>query len=707
MAPACLQTDGQDGDPGHRSATGYVPTMGLVVDVGGDTGRTAPGRSARRTFTRGVVALGTFAASSFGAAPTFAGRAPTVGGASTGGMEQVVIAADDPTAAAAAAARAGGAVVAPIAPGYYSVHIPRAGTVAAASIGGHPADPLEALRGTGVSDAYRSPRAHASRTPNDTRYGEQYHLPKISAPQAWDVTTGDINVRVAILDTGIAAHADLPVPVVTKDLVSQQIIDDCVGQPSEVDHGSHVAGIVGARGNNAVGVSGVAWNVALVDVKVLGTCGEGSLADVARGVMFAADAGAKVINMSLGSSNGDPALRAAIDYARARGAVVVAAAGNGSLQDGSDRFQPQFPAAYPAVLAVANTDKFDTIANSSVRGPWVDLAAPGVGILSTLPADAGHPTGTYGTETGTSMSSPMVAGAAALLFSGVPGITPGEVEARLVRSADPVGDTCVSFNSGRLNVAAALANRIQAYGYRTVDAKGFVEAFGAECYLGDTSKIALNGKIVGLSTTPSLAGYRLVASDGGIFSYGDAQFYGSTGGLHLNSPVIGMAPTPTGKGYWLVAGDGGIFSYGDAQFFGSTGSLHLNSPVIGMASTPTGNGYWLYARDGGIFSYGDAQFFGSTGSLRLNSPVVSMAPARDGDGYWMVAGDGGIFAFGSAAFSGSRGGQANAGQVIGMLADPTGAGYTLFSANHGVYTFGGAPYFGAPSTSTGAVAAAA
>jgi subtilisin family serine protease len=640
----------------------------------------------------------------------------------------LVIGVDGPAAAAAAAARLGAVDAGEITPGFHLLRLPTARARAAAEQRTPGAQGAAELAGVaGISVAYAPVRAHAAASPDDPLVPKEQHLPIVRAPAVWSTgAVGSSAVRVAILDTAIPAHPDLPTPVASFDRVSAPTGCDEGVRLSEMAHGTHVAGIALAVGNNATGTTGVTWTSGLLHGRVLDDCGSGTTADIAAAITWAADNGAFVINLSLGAdgepdgSDPDPALHAAVIYARNKGALVVAAAGNAAPAD--VRF-PQYPGAYAEVIGVANTRDDDATASSSVRGPWVDMAAPGTHILSTLPdgmpavsyearAGVGGSSGPgWGYFTGTSMSSPLVAGAAALLKAADPSLSAGAVQARLVRSAHPVhrsatSGTCADFNAGRLDIESARRDEVNAFGYRMVSPGGQVAAFGDECFLGDASALKLAGSIIGVATTQSKAGYWLVGSDGGIFTYGDAEFFGSTGAKRLNAPVIGMASTASGRGYWLVAADGGIFTYGDAAFFGSTGGIRLNSPVIGIAATPTGRGYWLVAADGGIFAFGDAAFFGSTGAIHLVRPVLAMQSTPTGRGYWMVASDGGIFAFGDAAFFGSTGGRTLNRPIIGMVAAPKGDGYWLVGSDGGIFTFGNIPFFGSAAATGRTVNAA-
>ena len=236
--------------------------------------------------------------------------------------------------------------------------------------------------------------------PSDPGWGQQYGLANIRAPEGWDLSTGSAAVTIAIIDTGVdLGHPDLSAKIVGGyDFVN----GDAVAQDDN-GHGTHVAGIAAAVTNNNVGMAGVSWGARIMPVKVLDLFGNGSFADVSAGIAWAADHGAQVINLSLGGASGSTVLQDAVDYAYARGAVIVAAAGN----SGSNFVL--YPARYPHVIAVAATNSANTQAGFSNYGPEVDLAAPGDLIYSTRPG------GSYGYMSGTSMSAPFVSGLAAIL----------------------------------------------------------------------------------------------------------------------------------------------------------------------------------------------------------------------------------------------------------------------------------------------------
>lgn len=265
-------------------------------------------------------------------------------------------------------------------------------------------------------------------TPNDPMYGQQWGLAKINAPAAWDFTTGSSNVTIAVIDGGVElTHPDLSAKLTT----GYNAIFN-LGLPRDRDgHGTHVAGIAGASSNNGVGTAGVAWGARIIPVKALTPFG-GRSSDIAEAVGWASNAGADIINMSLGSTADSTTLRNAIQLAYYNGVFMVAAMGN-EFQYGSPT---NYPAAYPEVMAVAATDINDQHASFSNRGAHVEVSAPGVDIWSTYRTPSGA---TYAPLSGTSMSSPYVAGLAALLLSLNPALTPDQVRGIIIISATDIG----------------------------------------------------------------------------------------------------------------------------------------------------------------------------------------------------------------------------------------------------------------------------
>jgi subtilisin family serine protease len=341
--------------------------------------------------------------------------------------------------------RAGGRLGAPLEPlGVRAVELPS--TAARDAV-------VATLRSmAGVAWAEADHVVHAQRAANDPMARQQWAIRKIGLTKAWDVTTGSASVTVAVIDTGVAAkHPDLAGKVLPgTDLVNGD--DDA---DDDFGHGTHVAGTIAAAANNRRGVTGVAWGVKVLPVKVLDEHGTGSSCDVMAGIVEAAKRGASVLNLSLGFAGACPvAFRAAVAYATQQKALVVAAAGNDAMQGGPE----SAPADCDGVLGVGATDSADTPATFSTFGPAVDVSAPGVGILSTVVDVKKH---TYGYDyySGTSMAAPHVAGLAALLRSKHPDWTPQQVSDAIVASADDRGPKGRDdfYGAGRINAARALA----------------------------------------------------------------------------------------------------------------------------------------------------------------------------------------------------------------------------------------------------------
>ena len=318
---------------------------------------------------------------------------------------------------------------------------------------------------------------HADLTPDDPQFGSLWGLPKIHAQSAWDQVTGARTTVVAVVDTGIDyTHPDLTKNVwkapasfrVTVGGVTVTCASGTHGfnayrltcDPKDDNgHGTHVAGTIGAVGNNAAGVTGVNWAASLMGVKFLDSTGSGTVADAVRAIEFAvqakkalagsAGANVRVLSNSWGGRDFSQALLDEINRANSNDMLFVAAAGN----DGADNDEvPTYPASYSAanVIAVAASDSTDHLASFSNYGQSVDLAAPGVRILSTLPG------GAYGYASGTSMATPHVSGAAALLLSKC-AVSTATVRSTLLSHVDVLGSfSGLVATNGRLNVDAAV-----------------------------------------------------------------------------------------------------------------------------------------------------------------------------------------------------------------------------------------------------------
>jgi subtilisin family serine protease len=247
----------------------------------------------------------------------------------------------------------------------------------------------------------------ADTIPSDPFWNWQYGLSNIHAFQGWDYSTGSTAVTIAIVDSGV----DLDHPDLSSKIVSgYNAFNDSSNANDDhfQSHGTHVAGIAAATSNNGIGVTGVSWGARIMPVKVLNSFGLGPLSIVAKGIVWATDHGAQVINLSLGITSDSPTLQDAINYASGHGVVLVAAAGNDTTTANL-----RYPAQYPNVIAVGAVDSGNNRTASSNYGPELDLVAPGQLIYSTI-------TGSYGYLSGTSMAAPYVSGLAAVLY-GMPG----------------------------------------------------------------------------------------------------------------------------------------------------------------------------------------------------------------------------------------------------------------------------------------------
>lgn len=316
---------------------------------------------------------------------------------------------------------------------------------------------------------------HAS--PNDTKYinNEQWAISKISLQSAWDISTGTSTVKVAVLDTGIdAAHQDLTnrifrdSPHNTTTTLHRDFTDGTsegitVLEPTDPNgHGTHVSGIIGAQGNNGIGISGVNWDVRLVSLRVFNSSGQGNLEWTANAVNYAQSQGIPIINFSGGGSSDLVALQTAIS---AYDGLFVVAAGN---DDNNNDASPRYPTNYTSsnIVSVGASDKNDNRSNwngfgnlwglfggskSNYGATTVDIFAPGTDIISTVPGNK------YQEMSGTSMAAPVVTGVAALILSHNSNLTTAELKAAILDNATPVAvlnGLCVT--GGRLNANAAI-----------------------------------------------------------------------------------------------------------------------------------------------------------------------------------------------------------------------------------------------------------
>ncbi|MEE8451940.1 MAG: S8 family serine peptidase, partial [Thermoguttaceae bacterium] len=316
----------------------------------------------------------------------------------------------------------------------------------------------------------------------------------IDAPAAWDIATGRSEVVVAVLDTGVDyTHEDLAANMWVNpgetagdgiDNDGNGYIDDvygidtAYGDSDPMDgyfHGTHVAGTIGAVGNNGIGIAGVNWNVRIMALKFLSDRGSGTTSDAIEGLQYMTrmktDYGVNIVavNASFGGEDFSPALRDAIEAANDAGIMLIASAGNdgNNIDPGDADAVPTYPAAFDleGILSVAATDHDDRPTWFSNYGSTsVDLAAPGADVLSTMPGN------NYATYSGTSMAAPHVTGAVALVVAYNPDATLAEVKSAILRSVDPVAALeAITVAGGRLNLAGALLNLGDPGDYYRVD----------------------------------------------------------------------------------------------------------------------------------------------------------------------------------------------------------------------------------------------
>jgi serine protease len=356
--------------------------------------------------------------------------------------------------------------------GLYRVNLPSALSVDQA---------VAALRvRSGVAIAQPDYRVEIARTPDDPSFGSLWGLDNtgqgggtpsadIGAPVAWNTSTGTGHTIVAVIDTGVDYnHPDLAANMWrnSREIPGNGIDDDHNGYKDDVygydfanndsnpmddnGHGTHVSGTIGALGNNGIGVAGVDWHAKIMALKFLDSSGSGYLSNAVRALNYAVANGAKVVNASFGGGGYDAAMATAIANARAHGVIVVAAAGNDSANNDTT---PSYPANYPGdnLISVAATDRNDQLAYFSNYGrTTVDIAAPGQSIYSTLPG------GRYGTYSGTSMATPHVTGAIALVWDAHPTWTYQQVIAAVLNTADRISSLTGKVATGRLDVGKAI-----------------------------------------------------------------------------------------------------------------------------------------------------------------------------------------------------------------------------------------------------------
>ncbi|MEI6266718.1 MAG: S8 family serine peptidase [bacterium] len=399
--------------------------------------------------------------------------------------------------------------------------------------------------------------------PNDPAYSSQWALPKISAPGAWDITTGNSAVTVAVLDTGINQnHQDLTGRIVGGwDFVNNDSDPSLpTGGGESVSHGTAVASVIGATANNAVGMAGINWYAKIMPIRVMDNDGNGTTASITAGLRYATLNGAKVVNMSLGYNyieGSDPALEAAINDSHNSGVTIVAAAGNSGSNADLTLRRTNYPAAYDSVIAVGATGSDDFIASYSSFGPEVDVSAPGTSIYAASTAWSGsaYTNNAYASASGTSLASPYVAGLAALLLARN-NYTPDEVQSMIEQGADKVAGMASQsrtdfYGYGRINA-------LKSVNYTGLDHINIYPSTTQTITSGETIQFTAQGQDVsnhdipltytwtgtnstGLFTNTSPGTYIVRATNGGINS--------ATVTVSVNTVVAPYVPPPAVDSY--------------------------------------------------------------------------------------------------------------------------------------------------------------
>ncbi|XVU29402.1 S8 family serine peptidase [Actinoplanes sp. CA-054009] len=275
--------------------------------------------------------------------------------------------------------------------------------------------------------------------PNDPSYASQWGLAKIKAPGAWAFTTGD-DVVVAVVDTGVSAISELS----GRLLPGYDFVNNDSSPVDDNGHGTKAASVIAAKGDNATGVAGVCWDCKILPVKAMGADGKGTTDVIAKGIVYAVDHNADVINLSLGTAADTQVVRDAVAYAASKDVVVIASAGNDGVTS------PFYPAAIPAAIAVAGSDTSDLRYSwsnyNSASNPWVDVAAPGQNYAQGTDNK-------YYWYAGTSSAGPVVAGIAALARAAKPSATAEQIRAAVEDTTDSVGSWVAH---GRVNAENAL-----------------------------------------------------------------------------------------------------------------------------------------------------------------------------------------------------------------------------------------------------------
>jgi subtilisin family serine protease len=437
-------------------------------------------------------------------------------------------------------------------------------------------------------------------TPNDGRYAEQkWALESVGADRAWDITTGTSGapVTIALLDTGISpTHPDLAGRLVA----GYDFVGDDTDARDDNGHGTFTAGIAGATGNNAIGVAGLSWGAKLMPIKILDQDGRGPVSAFAQGIRYAVDNKATIVNVSAGIPVPSQTMEAAVAYALGAGVPVIAASGNKA--DGV----PNYPAAYPDVIAVAASTKSDTIADFSSYGSYVWLAAPGSNIVSTYSRDGD----TYAMLSGTSASTPFVSGTIALMRAQRPDLSLKAIREILKVTAVDILDAGFDQKSGNGRLDAFRALLLASEPAPTLPAAAVTPASGkgTEPFMLNAAGFAPNEPVTAWVT----------AADGTYRFKRYPTLYASATGLVATS-FNNADPLPVGAQKVTLYGETSK-KVAAAQF---SVTQSVNAAFTRVAPIPDGESKVYFAESGHTLGGPFLQYWRANGGLSLFGYPIS------------------------------------------------------------------------------------
>jgi subtilisin family serine protease len=491
---------------------------------------------------------------------------------------------------------------------------------------------------------------------NDPREKNNWAPLHIGAPEAWEVSTGE-DVLVAVLDTGIDYnHVDLRQNIWSNpgeiagdgiDNDGNGFVDDihgwnfsASGEAWDVmdrqSHGTHVAGLIAAGRDNREGIVGIAPDAEVMAVKVMNDKGRGQNDDIVRGIDYAIEMGAQIINMSIGGSGADAGLRAAIGRAQEAGVLVVAAAGN--FDDPEAVYPAGFTAEFDNVISVASSTKkrqISDFSNWSESGTTVDLAAPGHGLLSTVP---GH---WYSTKMGTSMAAPVTAAAAAVIWAAQPGWTYRQVIEVLESTVDPISSpNKTTATNGVLNLAEAMRVAM------TPEARNEAPTLEVDMLVAEVaedSAVSADGLLVATLTVEDdgigVAVVELTGADAAVFEIRD-------GGLYLRTDVALDYETRPELSVTIRVDDPDLGKGPEATHDVVLAVTDVDETVAEQGGTRSGGGTRAEAFDDLNFWF-DATGFSAGGSARKLSDL-----SGEGNGARAASGERGKIVDGGLLFDG-------------------------------------------------------